>query len=51
MIHQTATSVVMSAINEVAKDSSTADSSPTPPIIRSVEDRIDTKAELSGALL
>jgi pimeloyl-ACP methyl ester carboxylesterase len=51
MIHQTATSVVMSAINEVAKDSSTADSSPTPPIIRSVEDRTDTKAELSGALL
>jgi pimeloyl-ACP methyl ester carboxylesterase len=51
MIHQTATSVVMSAINEVANDSSTADSSPTPPIIRSVEDRTDTKAELSGVLL
>ena len=36
MIHQTATGVVMSAINEVAADSSTTDSSPTPPIIRSV---------------
>ena len=36
MIHQTATGVVMSAINEAAADSSTTDSSPTPPIIRSV---------------
>ena len=36
MIHQTATGVVMSAINEVAADSSTTDSSPTPPIVRSV---------------
>jgi hypothetical protein len=51
MIHQTATGVVMSAINEVARDSSTADNSPTLPIIRSVEDRTDTKADLSGALL
>ena len=36
MIHQTATGVVMSAINQVAADSSTTDSSPTPPVIRSV---------------
>jgi pimeloyl-ACP methyl ester carboxylesterase len=36
MIHQTATGVVMSAINEVAADSSTMDSSPTSPVIRSV---------------
>ena len=36
MIHQTATGVVMSAINEAAADSSTTDSGPTPPIIRSV---------------
>ena len=36
MIHQTATGVVMSAINEVAGDTSTADKSPSPPITRSV---------------
>jgi pimeloyl-ACP methyl ester carboxylesterase len=36
MIHQTATDVVMSAINEVAEDSSTMDDSPNPPITRSV---------------
>jgi pimeloyl-ACP methyl ester carboxylesterase len=36
MIHQIATGVVMSAINEVAADSSTTDSSPTTPLIRSV---------------
>ena len=36
MVHQTATGVVMSAINEVAGDTSTADKSPSPPITRSV---------------
>jgi pimeloyl-ACP methyl ester carboxylesterase len=36
MIHQTATDVVMAAIDEVAEDSPIADASQKPPMIRSV---------------